>query len=197
MTKSAAQIAKANVDKSKRHERKVAAFMSQWTGRPFRRRKVEGHDESTIKVDSTSDVIPVEGDVVVTIEAKSGKDFSMTALLSNIDTSLFTKWWKQCSIDSLLLSNAKGYKVYPMLHFKPNVNTDWVAIDCKLIDDEILRPKQDIKYHTTPWFPCFKYNGFDWAKEIIYGNHKLTLSSCYLMDSKDLVKYIDGNSIFM
>lgn len=187
---NAAKIARANVRKGKRHELRVSHLMKDWTGRDFRRRKVEGHDDKTISVDSTSDVIPIDGEIIVTIECKSGKGFSMPAMLTNIENNLFTKWWIQCSIDAHLLTKVKGYTIYSMLFLKPNVNVDWVALDHRLIDDELLKPIEN-----ELWLPSFKYDALKNVK-IQYKDSLVQLHSCYLVDYRHLLKYIDGSSIF-
>lgn len=126
--KSKSQIGKSNVRRSKAHERRVAKLLSKWSGAQFRRRRVEGRNQSVIARESTADVIAVDKIFKFSVEAKCGKGFSFEALLANPSTAAFTSWWFQASYDAELLSTYLKLKIFPMLVFKPEPNFDWVAI---------------------------------------------------------------------
>jgi hypothetical protein len=126
------EIGKSNVRRSKAHERRVAKLLTKWSGSEFRRRRVEGREESTIARESTSDVISVNRIFKFSVEAKCGKDFSFDALLASPQTARFTEWWFQTSYDAGLLTTYltktdKSATIMPMLFFKPEPSFDWVA----------------------------------------------------------------------
>lgn len=139
------KIGSSNVRKSKVHERRVAKLLEEFTGVEFRRRRVEGRDATTIERESTSDVIAVKGTPKFTIEAKSGKSFSMDALLANPRSCSFTEWWHQANYDAKLLTDhfesSTKYRFYPFVFFKPNANFDWVAFPLDVLALEVIVKK--------------------------------------------------------
>ena len=139
MTKTASQIGKSNVQRGKTYERKIAKLLTNWSGMPFRRRRIEGRDTQTIDVDSTSDVIPVGFDINCTIEVKTQMGFSINALFKTPDKALFTKFYHQSSYDAALLSKIKNRVIYPIVFFRPQANTDWVAINHNLFIDKQIK----------------------------------------------------------
>ncbi len=135
------RIGKSNVRSAKVHERRIAELLTEWSGKLFRRRRVEGRGLDVRVVEGVSDVIPVEGDIYFAIEAKKGKDFSLDALLASPHTNKFTKWWHQATFDAQLLTEKSGVKRYPFLMFKPVPAWDWIAVPQAAF--QFLRPKYD------------------------------------------------------
>lgn len=140
------KIGKSNVRKSKTHERRVAKLLEEFTGVEFRRRRVEGRDATTIERESTSDVISVKGTPKFTIEAKSGKGFSLDGLLANPKTNIFTEWWHQANYDAHLLTShfkdTTKYQFYPLVFFKYNVNSDWIAMPVDVIALQVIQKRK-------------------------------------------------------
>lgn len=126
--RTASQIGRSNVKRSKAHERQVANQLTKWSGALFRRRRTEGRDVSTLERDLTSDVIPVKGSFLYSVEAKCGEGFSFDALFASPKTCLFTGWWHQTCYDAQLASKVLNRHVYPMLFFRPAVGQNWVAV---------------------------------------------------------------------
>ena len=202
------KIGKSNVRKSKTHERRVAHMLTDWTGVEFRRRRVEGRDATVVERESTADVIPVKGTICCSIEAKSGKGFSLDALLTNYKTSLFTTWWHQATFDCQILKNVFGRDYYPLLFFKPHINFDWVAADKRLFDLGILKPRiLTPEYRKDKlWFPALTYDYFDMSGNVTMNtshskNNKvmesIPLPALYLCRWKDFENSIDPKSIFI
>lgn len=127
------QVGKSNVRKGKTYERRVAQILTDFTKVQFRRRRVEGRDLSVIERESTADVIPVSGNILFSIEAKSGKGFSFDSLLGNPEKCLFSVWWHQATYDATLLTDVLKREIYPMLFFKVSTTQDWLAIPSKCI----------------------------------------------------------------
>lgn len=136
----------SNVRRSKASERKISQYLLTLTGKKFRRRRVEGRNEHTIAVESTGDVIPIDGKFKFNIECKIERGFSFDAILKS-DKSLFSGWWTQCLEDCILAEKINGQKTHPMLIFRPANNQEWIAItECVLGDlvhliDGQKRPK--------------------------------------------------------
>jgi hypothetical protein len=128
------RIGKSNVRKGKTLERRVAHLFSDYTGQEFRRRRVEGRDASVIERESTADVIPVRGDILFSIEVKSGQFGSIDALLANPLNTMLTKWWHQACYDATLMTELFKKDYYPLLFFKFNRNADWIAISKRAFD---------------------------------------------------------------
>jgi hypothetical protein len=126
--KTKSQIGKSNVRRGKTYERRIANLLTDYTGKEFRRRRVEGRDLSVVERESTADVIPVNADVNFSIEVKAGKGFSFDALLANPKTNIFTTWWHKASYDAELLTKVLGRNIYPMLFFKYTITQDWIAV---------------------------------------------------------------------
>jgi hypothetical protein len=106
----------------------VAALFSDWSGRSFRRRRVEGRDSATISRDLTGDVVPVIGLCRFNIEVKKQKGFSFVALLENPAGSLFTKWYHQSTYDAQICGVSVQRVILPLVFFKPNPNKDLLAV---------------------------------------------------------------------
>ncbi len=143
------KIGKSNVRKGKTYERRVANLLTEYTGELFRRRRVEGRDVSTIERESTADVISVSKDINFSIEVKSGKGFSLDALLANPEKCLFTTWWHQATYDAVLVSKAFNRDISPLLFFKGSGTTDWLAIPTYILGDSKVA-KLDYVYTKNP-----------------------------------------------
>jgi hypothetical protein len=165
MVRSASEIGKSNVRRSKNHERHVAHLLTAWAGVPFRRRRVEGRDTAVRAVEMVADVIPCVGDFYFTIEAKCGKGFSFDALMWSPKTCLFTEWYHQAAYDAKLLSDDKGYKIFPMVYFKPIPAWDWVAFPVSAMS---------ILFDSCPAFPHLRTSVY----------HNLGPISCNISHSK-------------
>ncbi len=199
------KVGRSNVRKSKTHERRVAKLLTEFTGTEFRRRRVEGRDATTIERESTSDVIAVRGIPKFCIEAKSGRGFSLDALLANPSGSLFTEWWHQASYDAKLLtehfSSSTKYSFYPMVFFKPQSNTDWIAIPFDVCALEAIVKKEGKE------LPCLTYSGYKSANPIGINvvrtknkdNYKivpLELPNVVFCRWKDFIETIEPSSLF-
>ena len=204
MNADRSKIGKSNVRKSKTHERRVAHLLTDWSGIEFRRRRVEGRDSTVVERESTADVIPVKGSVYCSIEAKSGKGFSLDALLSNCQSSLFTSWWHQAAYDCTILEDVFKRQFYPMLFFKPHANFDWVAFDKRLIEDGILKPKNTTNTPFKIWFPAIAYDYFaingPITLDVSHSHNKvlktIDLPPFYMSRWKDFANYVDPTSFF-
>jgi len=150
------QVGKSNVGRSKSHERRVARLLCEWSGKEFRRRRVEGRDTSILERESASDVIPVTGNCLFTIEAKCGEGFGFESLLATPTVSLFTSWWHQSCYDAKLVSECLHRKFYPLVIFKPIPAFDWVAFSALAFP--LLKPK--IKVEDS--------SDFNWLSHIRY-----------------------------
>lgn len=163
------KIGRSNVRRSKAHERRVAALLTEWSGMKFRRRRVEGRGDDVRVVELTGDVIPVTGKFLFSVEAKCEKGFSFDALLTNPRLSLFTTWLHQAFYDANDLSTIIRSKASPLLFFKPNPSHDWVAFSTSALS--FLCPKEDAAYHSKElscetcqqkkaWFPHLLFDTF-------------------------------------
>lgn len=200
------KIGKSNVRKSKTHERRVAHLLTDWSGIEFRRRRVEGRDATVVERESTADVIPIKGTVHCSIEAKSGRNFSLDALLANCQTALFTTWWHQATYDCTILNEVFKREFYPMVFFKPHANFDWVAIDQKVFTNNILKPLDGHQSLGSIWFPSLAFNQYERVGPITMDvSHSkknkdmraLTLPSLYFCRWKDFATYVDPKSFFI
>lgn len=143
------KVGKKNVAKSKTHERRIANLFSAWFGvkQSFRRRRTEGRESNVIDIERTGDIIPACPEwAYFNIEAKSGKNPTLDALLSNPEGTTLTKWWHQSNYDAGLAT--KSYNnhhpgdpktILPLVVFKPHQNHDWMMISTKCLS--ILKPK--------------------------------------------------------
>jgi|CXWL01.1.fsa_nt_gi hypothetical protein len=208
------KIARSNVATAKSHERRVKSLLTEWSGRQFRRRRVEGRGDDTRVVEGVSDVIPVEGEIHFAIEAKKGKGFSLDALLGSPLTCLFTTWWHQNCFDAHLISDKIGKIRYPLCFFKPQPNTDWIAIAQAAINQSYvgapLRPKPGTVRNDFDgdglWFPHLSYDEYTYlgpiAKNVSH-SHKhprlvpLQLYSCYFCRWSDFAANVDPASFFV
>lgn len=206
MSVDRSKVGRSNVRKSKTHERRVAHLLTEWSGIEFRRRRVEGRDSTVVERESTADVIPVKGSVHCSIEAKSGKGFSLDALMANCSTSLFSTWWHQATYDCTILEDVFKRKFYPMLFFKPHANFDWIAFDQGLIKDNILKDKNGhMQESKRLWFPAISFDYYEIQGPIemdISHSHnkvlkKLALPPCYICRWKDFASFVDPKSFFI
>lgn len=138
--RTASQIGKSNVRRGKTLERRVAHLLTDWTGRQFRRRRVEGRLEDVVALERTGDVIPSAQDdaVIFNIEVKCGSGFSLDSLFAKPNQALFTQWFHQSSYDSMIATKqlrlgGVNLEILPMVFFKPNPQTDWIAFSAKAI----------------------------------------------------------------
>jgi len=199
--RTASQIGKSNVATSKTHERRVANLLTKWAGREFRRRRNEGRGSDTIIRDLTGDVIPIEGLCRFNIECKKEEGFSVDAMLTNIETCKFTKWWHQCNYDAQLCSKQHDRIILPMLFFKPIPNWDWVAIDMDALS--FLKPKYGGWAQLDDfWVPHFKFDIYRHCGEITHNvSHTkkdknkvmvpLQLKPCFICRWKDFADGVD------
>jgi len=211
--KKFSKIGKSNVSTAKAHERRVKKLLSEWSGKEFRRRRVEGRGDDVSVVEGVADVIPVEGEIIFAIEAKKEKGFSFDSLLGNTaGNQKFTKWWHQTCYDAHLLTTKTGKDKFPLLFFKPNPSWDWIAVDQKPFLDGTIKPKPGI---TLPdnwdqskdiWFPHLAFNAFSFCGEVTKNiahssknkvMHSMNLSPCYICRWKDFGAYVDADSIFV
>jgi len=167
--KKFSKTGKSNVRTAKAHERRVAKLLKEWTGKEFRRRRVEGRGDDVKVVEGVGDVIPVEGDTIFAIEAKKGQGFSLDGLMSSPKTAKFTEWWHQVTYDAIILSEKIEQIRYPLLFFKPHPNFDWIAFPQCLIETWYPVNKFDITTSPVPGtlpFPHILVNCYDRCGEI-------------------------------
>lgn len=157
------RIGRSNSRRGKSQERHVAHMLSDWSGVEFRRRRVEGRSASVIARESTADVIATPHDFRFSVEAKSGKRFSLDALMASPTTALFSSWWFQTCYDAQLMSKAANIHIFPMLFFKPNPSIDWIAFSLYAL--EILLPKDNGSPKTKLWFPHIRFTSYE-SKQI-------------------------------
>lgn len=198
-TKSA--IGKSNVLKGKNHERRVASLLTEWSGIEFRRRRVEGRDESTMMIDSSADVIPVNAECLFSIEAKSGSGFSMDAMMIDPVRSLFGQWWFQACYDAKLLSQVKDGMFLPLLFFKPHPNHDWIAFSIDALSHLKYMPESLVDSNI-----CFPHLVFDEYRrlgevtgDVSHTNVKKTVSlvmhPLIICRWKDFAKFVNPISV--
>jgi hypothetical protein len=209
------KIGKSNVRSAKVHERRIAKLLSEWSGRKFRRRRVEGRGDDVKVVEGVADVIPVEGDIIFAVEAKKGKDFSIDGLMSNPAGARFTEWWHQASYDAELLTKKTNVQRYPMLFFKPHPNWDWVAVPFQVFQQNILRSKdiEPAEYEirrkcSEVWFPHVHFDAYCWMGPISHNTSRskqkdkkvmvsLQLSPVVFCRWRDFAAFVDPESIFI
>lgn len=207
MTRTASQIGKSNVSTAKCHERRVAKLLTEWSGREFRRRRVEGRESDTVLRDLTGDVVPADARnrCRFNLEAKKGKGFSLTSILSGYDTSIFSGWYHQSSYDAQLVSRALGLQIKPLVFFKPNPNMDWIAFDSAAL--EFLRPKDSNESQQRLWFPHFYFDHYAYCGPVSFNvshtkNRKnkviipLQLAPCFICSWNDFATNVNPNSFF-
>jgi hypothetical protein len=208
MSRTASQVGKSNVATAKCHERRVAKLLTEWSGREFRRRRVEGRESDTVLRDLTGDVVPADtkNRCRFNIEAKKGKGFSLTSILSGYSTCKFSEWLHQSTYDANLASKALGLDIKPMVFFKPNPNLDWVAFDWAAM--EYLRFKDDIyKGKASPWFPHLFFDYYANCGPISFNishtkNRKnrvivpLQLAPCFICSWNDFAANVNPDSFF-
>lgn len=227
LPRTASQIGKSNVATSKVHERRIAKLFSIWSGAEFRRRRVEGREPDTIIRDATGDVIPVSRRCWFNIEAKKGEGFSLDAIINidTIGTTKFTEWWHQSFYDAKIYSDTIGYKILPIVMFKPHPNWDWIAFSQHAL--EHLRPsdaywEDDRKHVVHPastrvgvqpvmshlWFPAFKIDAYadcgPISCNVKYTAKKenkefvpLELDPCYIARWKTFAENVKPESFFI
>lgn len=161
------KICSSSVKTSKVHERRVANLLTEWSGVPFRRRRIQGREGALRMAELAADVIPTAGDFDMSVECKKGKDFSLEALMANQKTSKFSKWWLQCCYDAQLVSQDQGRTVYPFMFFKPEPAFDWVAFSANMAlrpkDGLVLRPQVEEAVRRGDrvwWFPHLLFDEF-------------------------------------
>jgi len=191
------RIGKSNVRKGKTLERRVANLFTDFTGLEFRRRRVEGRDASVIERESTADVIPVKGDIIFSIEVKSGQFGSFDAVLANPAGTIFTKWWHQTCYDAKLMTELFKKDYFPFMFFKFNRNSDWVAISKRaftLLKCDKLIPYFDLDYFDYCGLITHNVSHTDnRANEVQIG---LQLDAIRMMRWRDFISAVDPKSIF-
>lgn len=209
------RVGKSNVRTAKCHERRIAKLLTEWSNRPFRRRRVEGRGDDIKVVEGVADVIPVEGDIIFAIEAKKGKDFSLDGLMLNPAGARFTEWWHQASYDAQLLTEKTGITRYPMLFFKPHPNWDWIAVPFTVFQQNILTPCMSCQDEYTVrrkssevWFPHIHFDAYSWVGPIEHNisrsknkNNKvmkaLELQPVVMARWRDFERFVDPDSMFV
>jgi len=201
-------VGKSNVATAKCHERRVAKLLTEWSGREFRRRRVEGRESDTVLRDLTGDVVPADAKnrCRFNLEAKKGKGFSLTSILGGYSTCKFSEWYHQSTYDANLVSKALGLDIKPMVFFKPNPNLDWIAFDWTAM--EYLRFKNDIhKGSVRPWFPHLLFDHYAYCGPISFNishtkNRKnrvivpLQLAPCFICSWNDFAANVNPDSFF-
>lgn len=199
------KVGASNVRKSKTHERRVAKLLTEFTGVEFRRRRVEGRDATTIERESTSDVIAVKGTPKFCIEAKSGRNFSLDALLANPKTNKFTEWWHQACYDAKLLTehfaSSTKHSFYPMVFFKPQLNTDWIAIpvDVCALESIVRKEGKELPSLTYMGYGAVNPIGINVVRTKNKDNYKivpLELPNVVFCRWKDFAETIEPSSFF-
>jgi hypothetical protein len=212
MARTASQVGKSNVATAKCHERRIAKLLTEWSGREFRRRRVEGRESDTVLRDLTGDVVPADAKnrCRFNLEAKKGKGFSLTSILSGYTTCKLSEWYHQSTYDAKLVSKALGLDVKPIVFFKPNPNLDWVAFDASAL--EFLRPKMP-KYviprhdYNRLWFPHLFFDYYAYCGPISFNishtkNRKnrvivpLQLAPCFICSWNDFAANVNPDSFF-
>jgi len=208
------KVGKSNVHTAKCHERRVAKLLTDWSGKQFRRRRVEGRGDDVRVVEGVADVIPVEGDIIFAIEAKKGKDFSIDGLMLNPAGARFTEWWHQASYDAKLLTEKTDIQRYPMVFFKPHPNWDWVAVPFELFQQNILQPRDILSIPPIPdrrkksevWFPHIHFDAYAWLGKVEHNVSKskrnkvmvaLDLQPVVFCRWRDFEEFVDPESIFI
>jgi hypothetical protein len=197
------RVGRSNSRRGKSQERHIAHLLTDWSGIEFRRRKVEGRDASTIARESTADVIAVPYDFRFSVEAKSGKGFSLDALMANPKTALFSAWWFQACYDAQLVSDIIKSRIFPMLFFKPNPNTDWVAFSEHALT--ILISKINHTTKSELWFPHIYFSAYKLSKQIgsvtFSKKNKITtelqLDPTIICRWKDFAANVSPNGLFL
>jgi len=204
--RTASQIGKSNVSTAKCHERRVAKLLTDWSGRAFRRRRVEGRESDTVLRDLTGDVVPADANnkCRFNIEAKKGKGFSFNSILENFSTCKFTSWLHQTVYDADLSSKASGLLIQPLLFFKPHPNYDWVAFDINALNF--------LKFAATPAiaalpFPHLLFDHYRHCGSLTFNiSHTknkdnrvmvpLQLPACFICNWTDFAKNVIPDSFF-
>lgn len=199
------KIGARNSRKGKRYERRVAQLISEWTGQVFRRRRVEGRDASVVMRESTSDVIPADGEIIFSVEAKSGAGFSLDSVMANPLTGLFSKWWAQANWDAQILTEITKLRRYPIVFLKPNVNTDWVAVSAIPFMNKTLQPRLQ-PANATVWFPHLMFDNYVYSGPITFDisqSKKHPVLKTFNLDPvvfcrwEDFAKFVDPSSIYI
>jgi hypothetical protein len=185
----------------------VARLLTEWSGREFRRRRVEGRESDTVLRDLTGDVVPADAKnrCRFNLEAKKGKGFSLTSILSGYTTSIFSGWYHQSSYDAQLVSRALGLPIKPLVFFKPNPNMDWIAFDFTAL--EFLRPKDSNEPQQRLWFPHLYFDHYAHCGPISFNishtkNRKnrviipLQLTPCFICSWNDFAANVNPDSFF-
>jgi len=208
------KVGKSNVRTAKNHERRVARLMTDWSNRPFRRRRVEGRGEDVKVVEGVADVIPIDGDIIFAIEAKKGKDFSLDGLMTNPEKAVFTEWWHQATYDAKILTERTNIERYPMVFFKPHPNWDWVAVPFQTFQSNILRPMDSEAEYTDRrkcsevWFPHLHFDAYCWLGPVSMNVSRtkkkenkvmveLNLPPVVFCRWRDFEAHVDPESIFI
>ena len=190
--KTQSQIGRSAVRSGKRLENRYANLWSDWTGKTFRRRKVEGRDESIASLEGVSDVICVDAICKFAIESKKEKNFSfMSTPFSH--KSVFWDWWRQVSIDAIIRTNNNDkYEFLPLLHFKPTPNHDFVAFEYnKLKRLSLLSPIGG--YQIIPNFDKMSEKIEIGKSQVIF---EIKTTNILITSWKDFTTSVDPESVF-
>ena len=207
------KIGSRNVSSSKVHERRVAHLLSEWSGRDFRRRRVEGRASDTVLRDLTGDVVPADAAnrCKFNIEAKKGEGYTFTSLLQNYRTCKISEAYHQSTYDAQLASKALGLSMMPMVFFKPHPNFDFIIIQATAFTECLLKPKNDLEGtglgEQWPWFPTLYFNVYDYCGELTFNishtkNRKnrvmvpLQLKACFICTWADFAANVSPDSFF-
>lgn len=218
------KIGKSNVRRGKSHERRVAKLLTEWSGIPFRRRRTEGRDSTTIDIERTGDVIPACPEwTYFSIEAKCGKSPAFDALLANPIKTRITEWYHQSAYDAQLATESYNriyqleneIKIQPMVFWKPAPAHDWIILSEESL--YLLKNKDGSDLYdsasTSPipprlpfphlYFDAFKHLG-EVSMNVAHTKNKknevmipLNLGACFMCRWKDFAEHIDPRSFFI
>jgi hypothetical protein len=192
---------------AKCHERRVAKLLTEWSGREFRRRRVEGRESDTVLRDLTGDVVPADtkNRCRFNLEAKKGKGFTLTSLLNGVNTCKMSSWYHQSSYDASLVSKALGLDIKPIVFFKPHPSCDWIVFDATALS--FLRDKKNNLTQSRLWFPHLYFDYYAYCGPVSFNishtkNRKneiivpLQLSPCYICNWNDFADNVNPDSFF-
>lgn len=141
-----------NVANGKAYERKIVNALNDKGGVfKFRRRIVTGHSASIIDVESVGDIISVNGTLRFVLEMKNQKGFSLEAMLTSGEKTLFFKWWSQCLRDMKLSKNSD---LEPLVFFTSRT-TNMVAMSDVGFSRLFTQP---VTFLSTNSFPSYTGN---------------------------------------
>jgi len=180
-------VGKRSKRRGNRYERRVAKLLLKFTGVNFRRVPTSGGFNklgSIIREDLfRGDLVCDDSNFQFCIEAKSRKNFTFTQVLKNPDTANFTNWWYQC------VNDAKAADLIPLLFFKPDSQSDFIAVPDSIID--INCPHFVLAAYNMPRTLKIKQRGQKQLKKII-----AKLPTPKIINWKDFIKTFPSRELF-